>query len=289
MSTGETAVWDILAGIPFIAQIKTKVKKGERPSLGEALILVLYWIVWGLSCVVHHLWKWVIKGGGKVLLRVVKWSFKKLADSWLGKTVMNILGILFALLMLGVGGWGLWDGYHNGWTHPVKVAGIYAEAKLLSCLHRESTPIPTTNGGNQVPSPAGTGVVQSNLGSPQSGTGQLVASTQMSTASVSPTSNLPVASVTALPALAISPAVSPVETAIPTVEMPTATPVPHRHKKAAVVSQDSENQTTPAVTPMETAPAVKTQSDGLGQAASSIAQQVGADAAVGTLKHLIGF
>ena len=115
MGAAETLAWDTAAGISVITQIKAKIKKGERPSFFEALLLTG-----------HTLWKvaeWLCKHAyriGKPLVKLVWKMFKESLRSALkvfGPTVYRITSALLGIAFLGVCAWVAWDSYAHGF-HP---------------------------------------------------------------------------------------------------------------------------------------------------------------------------
>ncbi len=126
-STGQV-FWEWVAGISFISQIKSKLKKGEPLSLGEKTMVSGWRFVKGIG--------WVLKHALKLSLEVLKigWKFLKEADKFVeknaGKKVSKVLRWVTALVIVG----GLWYGYHLHPLHRLKlwVCKVFAAAWVSS-------------------------------------------------------------------------------------------------------------------------------------------------------------
>jgi len=116
MSETETLIWSEAAGISIVSRIKAKIKKGERPSFFEALLLTG-----------HNLWKiaeWLGKHAYRIAKPVVKTLWKIFKESLrstlkaLGPTVYRITRTLLGIAFLAVCAWVAWDTYVHGF-HPL--------------------------------------------------------------------------------------------------------------------------------------------------------------------------
>ncbi len=115
MSETESLIWGEAAGISIISRIKAKVKKGERPSFFEALLLAAHALGAGLAWLGKHTWK-IAKPVGKFVWKIVKNSLKGLLKA-LGRTVYNVVRVALGLAVLALLGWFGWEVYRNGF-HP---------------------------------------------------------------------------------------------------------------------------------------------------------------------------
>ena len=115
MSETESLAWDAATGISVITQIKAKIKKGERPSFFEALLLL-----------VHTLWKigeWLVKHGYRIAKPTVKVIWKLLKESIksvlkaFGPTVYRVTRTLVGIAFLAVCAYVAWDSYAHEF-HP---------------------------------------------------------------------------------------------------------------------------------------------------------------------------
>ena len=143
--TVETAAWDLLVGIPVAAQIRAKIKKGERPSLGESLILVadLLWRV--LVWTTKHLWK-LTHWFAKELWKFSKESAKAVLKA-LGRQVYKAATLVFACAFFAFIGWELYAIYiqHDAWK-PVRTLSSWVFTKHESEKPSPvvaATPLPT--------------------------------------------------------------------------------------------------------------------------------------------------
>jgi len=128
LGTVETLTWDVLLGISVLTKIKAKVKKGERPSFGEALLLAVDKLVH----LVIDLVRWLAKNGIRGIFRVIKWVWHTFIESLkitglypLFRAICFLAFLLFAI-------WFGWMGYHYGWMKPVKIIG--SKIPLVSWL-----------------------------------------------------------------------------------------------------------------------------------------------------------
>ncbi|HTA76807.1 MAG TPA: ParB/RepB/Spo0J family partition protein [bacterium] len=116
MSESETILWDAAAGISVITQIKAKIKKGERPSFFEALLLTGHtlWKIteWLLKHTYH-----IVKSVTKVVWKLFKESMKSTFKA-LGPTVYRVTRTLLGIAFLAVCAYVAWDSYAHGF-HPL--------------------------------------------------------------------------------------------------------------------------------------------------------------------------
>ena len=140
MGSAETMAWDMALGISVLAKIKAKVKKGERPTFGEALLLAVDQLVHLLI----HLARWLSKHGIRGIFRVIKWfshAFIKLLK------VTGLLGPAILVLMV----FALWFGYqayNYGVMEPVKIIGSH-----VPLVSRFIRPSQKTAASNPIPTP----------------------------------------------------------------------------------------------------------------------------------------
>jgi len=115
MSEAETLAWNTAAGISVITQIKAKIKKSERPSIFEALLLTghtLWKITEWLLKHTYHIVKTVTKVVWKLFKESMKSTFKAL-----GPTVYRVTRTLLGIAFLAVCAYVAWDSYAHGF-HP---------------------------------------------------------------------------------------------------------------------------------------------------------------------------
>ncbi len=128
MSETEQVAWDIALGVSVLGKIKAKVKRGERPSFGEALLL-------GGDKLVHllvYLTRWIAKNGIRGIFRGIKWIWHTFIESLkitglypLFRAICFLAFFLFAI-------WFGYEAYNYGWIKPVKVIG--SKVPLVSWL-----------------------------------------------------------------------------------------------------------------------------------------------------------
>ncbi|HTA77472.1 MAG TPA: ParB N-terminal domain-containing protein [bacterium] len=119
MSETEQVAWDVALGISVLAKIKAKVKKGERPTFGEALLLAGDKLVHLLI----HLTRWVAKNGIRGIFRAVKWVWHTFIESLKLTGLYPIFRAICFLAFFLFAIWFGWMGYHYGWMRPIKIIG----------------------------------------------------------------------------------------------------------------------------------------------------------------------
>ena len=140
LGTVETLAWDVALGISVLTRIKAKVKKGERPTFGEALLLAGDKLIHLLI----HLVRWVSKNGIRGIFRITKWVWHTFMESLkitglypLFRAICFLAFFLFAI-------WFGWEAYHYGFFHPVKViAAKVLPTPLARYVLEQPTPVPT--------------------------------------------------------------------------------------------------------------------------------------------------
>ncbi len=140
MSETEQVAWDMALGISILSRIKAKVKKGERPTLGEALLLAVDKLVHLLI----HLVRWVSKNGIRGIFRAVKWVWHTFMESLKLTGLYPIFRAICFLAFFLFAIWFGWEAYHYGFFHPVKViAAKVLPTPLARYVLEQPTPVPT--------------------------------------------------------------------------------------------------------------------------------------------------
>ncbi|HTA77048.1 MAG TPA: ParB N-terminal domain-containing protein, partial [bacterium] len=146
LGTVETVAWDMALGISVLAKIKAKVKKGERPTWGEALLL-------GADKLFHLTAKvigWVAKHGIRGIFRGIKWVWHTFIESL---KLTGLYPIFRAICFLAFCLFAIWFGfeaYNYGWMKPIKIIG--SKVPLVSWLIKPSqNQTANANGVNNVP------------------------------------------------------------------------------------------------------------------------------------------
>jgi ParB-like chromosome segregation protein Spo0J len=260
MGTAETLALDALAGVSIIGQIKSKLKKKEKVSWGEILLVTGHDIGKALGWVVKHAYK-LFKEAFKIVWKVLKHGTKAVSKLF-GPTVYRVFNKIMPIAVLIGLGYLAWDIYeHGAVSHPVRFIESQTEQGLSRL--KDSIFKPKTDAAVSQPAP------------PPAGTSQPVAS---SPASNGNGNNQPLAEPKLAPQSKVStPAQAPIAS------KPTVVAAP------AGVSAANLNSTPTVSTPLAQATPTVQKTDIVGQAAGSVAQQAGADAAGAVAKKLFGF
>jgi hypothetical protein len=144
MGTAETLAWDTLAGISLISVIKAKIKKGERPSLGEFFLL--------LGHLLKKPFKWTAKKGIKGIFHGLKWVWKNFIESLKITGLYPFFRAVCVLASMAFILWFAWQTYNYGWMKPVRVIG--SRIPIVSWFFKPSQPSPEVSSSTPAPAPA---------------------------------------------------------------------------------------------------------------------------------------
>ncbi len=116
--TMEKTIWELLAGIPITAKIRAKVKKGERPTFWEVLILLLAILGMFLGLLGKYLWKFA-QGGWRLAKTFLGKAFRLLGEV-VGKPAKKITqGVVGIALVVGLA-----YGLYLFFFHPAGLRGL---------------------------------------------------------------------------------------------------------------------------------------------------------------------
>ncbi|HEY5038920.1 MAG TPA: hypothetical protein VIJ93_07605, partial [bacterium] len=131
-----TLAWEALAGISVINQIKTKIKKGEKPAWWEAILLTGHTLGRAVIWLAKHAYK-LVRPLLKFIGRLFLDALKSIAG-FFGQTFYGIAKVVMIIvLLLGVGWFG-WDIYKHGIYHPLNLI----ESKVQHLVFRPEPPTP---------------------------------------------------------------------------------------------------------------------------------------------------
>jgi len=139
MGAAETFFWEWMAGISFISQIKSKLKKGEPLSGGEKVLVGSWRLAKGFGWLAKHFFKGlhtIIKTGWKLLK-----DADKFMEDFLGKQRMQIVHlILIAVLALFI-----WNHYQRIVFHPLRtITEWIMPKKTEAAVSIQPTPVIVT-------------------------------------------------------------------------------------------------------------------------------------------------
>jgi len=244
---------ELLAGISVVRQIDTKIKKAEKITFLDVVILLFRDL--------FHILGWLSKHGFKLIWHILKFIWKHLKESvktlfksvpkkgFLGKAGRAIQ-LVVSVAILGFFGWFVGDVYTHGIFHPFRIIG--------SKIHSpKATPMPPT-----------LSITQDSAASPT------VQAQPITVSEVEPKKSLKPNSPNPQPTPVVA-------AAIPIIQ-PTPT-----------VQNANGNNNRPLAQPnLGSQPVTSTQvknNDLIGQVAGSVAKQAGTDIAGDVVRHLLPF
>ncbi len=150
MGTAESLFWGQLAGVSLVSRIRAKIKKGERPTLGESLILVGAMLLGVLKFLGHWAWKalhWVGKKVFRLFYRAVK-GLAGLLGGVVGGILEKVLVVVLFVLLC-------WGAYEFFFQHR-SVGGLVKEVVMWPIEKIESRFSPPRRQDRQEGFPGGT-------------------------------------------------------------------------------------------------------------------------------------
>ncbi len=136
MSESEQLAWDVLLGISVLSKIKAKVKKGERPTFGEALLLLCDKLIHFTVKVIRFLVKHGIRG----IFQGIKLVWHDIIEALKITRLYEPVRAMVILLACAFFIWFALEAYFHGWMRPVRMMG--ARLPLVSWIFRPSQPTP---------------------------------------------------------------------------------------------------------------------------------------------------